>query len=212
MANKRTVTPTKPDDARAQRSIEALRAALLDLIEQKPFEQITIRDITDQAGLSYPTFFRRFSSKEELLENIAAEEVRRVLHLGEKAFEQRGVAQSGYPLCAYVNEHRKLWSVLLSGGAAYAMRREFMRISKEIAQNRTRANPWLPLDLASAYSTSGIFEILTWWMQQPADYPMQTVVEIFDALVVDVLGRPREIALTNPAPPKSTPAARKGSS
>lgn len=208
MANKRTITPTQPDDARAQRSIEALRAALLDLIERKPFEQITIRDITDAADLSYPTFFRRFASKEALLEDIAAAEVGRVLHLGEQAFEQRERPDSGAALCAYVQEHRRLWTVLLTGGAASAMRREFTRISREIAQSRARANPWIPIDLASAYTTSGIFEILTWWMQQPEDYPIENVIQYFDALIVDVLGRPRNIEIKPGAvkPTKRRPA------
>ncbi|MBW8785829.1 MAG: TetR/AcrR family transcriptional regulator [Novosphingobium sp.] len=191
MARPRTTEPRQPDDARAQRSIEALKSALLTLLEQKPIEQITIKDITDRAGLSYPTFFRRFASKEELFEHIAREEVRALLRIGQAAMTTRG-ARAGAQLCGYVQSRRKLWSALLTGGASSAMRSEFMRVAREIAESGPRMNPWIPLDLAVPFVTSGIFEILAWWMRRPEDYPVEHVVEMFDALIVDVTARPRK--------------------
>ena len=195
MARARTNTPTKPDDARAQRSIEALRQAFLDLLEHRALDQISIKEITDAAGLSYPTFFRRFASKQDLLEDIAAEEVRNLLHLGETAMTRRSGAESAEHLVEYVQRHRRLWSVLLTGGAASAMRQEFMRVAREIARSRPRTNPWLPIDLAVAFVTSSIFELFAWWMKQPEDYPVENVIKLFDALVIDTAGRPRNIVL-----------------
>jgi AcrR family transcriptional regulator len=195
VARARTVIPTKPDDARAQRSIEALRAGFLALIERKPLDQIFIKEITDEAGLSYPTFFRRFASKEDLLEHIAAEEVRTLLSLGQSAMDRKA-AGSSRRMLEYVQDHRKLWTVLLTGGAASAMRQEFMRVAREIASAGPRINPWIPLDLAVSFVANGIFEILAWWMRQPADYPLENVLKLFDALIVDSTARPRNIVLT----------------
>lgn len=195
MARQRTTVPTKPDDARAERSIDALRCALLGLIEGKSFHQISIKNITDAAGVSYPTFFRRFSSKEALLEDIAAAEVRRLLSLSETAIDKRNAQESGETLCRYVQAHRKLWTALLTGGAALTMRQEFMRIAQEIACARPRNNPWLPVDLAVPFVTSGIFEIIAWWMRQPEDYPLANVVKLFDVLIIDTARRRRNITL-----------------
>jgi AcrR family transcriptional regulator len=192
LARKRTTEPRKPDDARAQRSIEALKLALLRLIEQKPFEQIAIKDITEEAGLSYPTFFRRFAGKEDLFEYIAREEVRGLLTIGEATLTAPA-AESGARICGYVQPRRKLWTALLNGGASSAMRSEFMRIAEEIANSRPRANPWIPLDLSVPFVTSGIFEILAWWMRQSDDYPVEHVIAMFDALIVDVMARPRNL-------------------
>jgi AcrR family transcriptional regulator len=195
VARPRTTTPTKPDDVRAQRSIEALQSAFLDLLERRPLEQIAIKDITEAAGLSYPTFFRRFSSKEELLEEIATEEVRRLLSLSQSAIAQGRAESAAAELCSYVQSHRRLWSVLLNGGAASAMRQEFSRISRETAAAGPRINPWIPEELAVPFVTSGIFEIFSWWMRQPDDYPMENVVILFNALIVDVAARRRNISL-----------------
>lgn len=195
VARQRTTVPTQPDDARVERSVDALRAALLELIEHKSFDQISIRNITEAAGLSYPTFFRRFAKKEELLADIAADEVRKLLSLSETAIDKRNTQESGAMLCQYVQEHRRLWAVLITGGAATAMRQEFMRIAQEIAETRPRQNPWLPIELAVPFVTSGIFEIIAWWMRQPEDYPTANVVKIFDALIIDTTRRRRNIVL-----------------
>ncbi|GGC16520.1 hypothetical protein GCM10011494_39240 [Novosphingobium endophyticum] len=193
MARKRTNIPTKPDDARSTRSIEALQQALLELLDTRSFDQVTIKDITEAAGLSYPTFFRRFAGKDDLLEHIAAGEVRRLLKLGEAALGAREPSSSAQ-MCEYVQANRKLWTTLLTGGASSAMRTEFMRIAREIAYSRPQANPWLPIDLAVPFVTSGIFEILAWWMRQPEDYPVDHVIKLFNALVVDITARPRTLS------------------
>jgi AcrR family transcriptional regulator len=180
---------------RTQRSIAALSAALLELIESKPFDQITIKDITDTAGVSYPTFFRRYVRKEELLEDLATEEVRRLLDLAHKALDATSPTGSSMALCQHVQAHRKLWTTLLTAGASSAMRQEFMRVAKEMAIHRPRPNPWLSLDLSVPFVTSGIFEILAWWLRQPEDYPLENVVTMIDVLIIQPTARPQNIKL-----------------
>jgi hypothetical protein len=70
-----------------------------------------------------------------------------------------------------------------------------MRIAQETAHTRPRNNPWLPVDLAVPFVTSGVFEIITWWMRQPEDYPLANVVKLFDALIIDTTRRRRNIIL-----------------
>lgn len=199
MARKRTSTPSKPDDVRASRSIEALQAALLRLIEDKPFEQILLREITEEAGLSYPTFFRRFASKEDLLDHVAAGEVRHLLELGNQTIGGQD-PHSARIMCEYVQAHRQLWTTLLTGGAKAAMREAFMREARVIAATNQRQNPWLPTDLAVPFVTNGLFEILAWWLHQPEDYPIANVETILDALVIETTARRRNITLLDYVP------------
>lgn len=194
MARQRTTTPRKPDDARAHRSLEALRSAFLELSERKPLDQISIKDITEAAGLSYPTFFRRFAGKDELLEDIATVEVRKLLSLGGAALESpdRYAAEE---ICRYVQAHRKLWTTLLTGSAAPAVRQELIRVAAEMLASRPRMSPWLPAELGPPFVTSGIFELLAWWMRQPEDYPIENVIALFDALIIDNVVRKRDVRL-----------------
>lgn len=186
---------SRPHDARALRSREALRGALLALIEEKPFDQISIRDITGRAGVSYPVFFRRYETREQLLDDIAAEEVRRLLTLTLPIFNANMQAESLRALCRYVDEHRVLWTQLLTGGAGPIMREEFKRIAADIGATQPRSNPWLPGELAASFVVGGLFEILAWWLSQPPDYPSENVVKIIDALIVRSTARPLDIVL-----------------
>lgn len=195
MARPRTTEPTRPDDARAHRSVEALRSAVLDLLERRPFDQISIKEITEAAGLSYPTFFRRFASKEALLEDIATEEVRKLLSLGETIRDTRETGYSASETCGYVAAHRRLWITLLTGGAAAKMRQEFIRVSTETMRTKPRLNPWLPADLGPPFVTAGLFELLAWWMRQPEDYPIENVIALFNALIIDNVVRRRTVEL-----------------
>jgi AcrR family transcriptional regulator len=187
--------PTLPDDPRVQRSVEALREALLGLLKTRRFDQIEIKDITDAAGVSYRTFFRRFAGTDELLEEIATSEVRNLLALGEAAMATREQQGSIESMCDYIQRHRKLWTVLLTGGAASAMREEFMRVARATAIKGPRINPWLPLELSVPFVTNGIFDIFAWWMGQPEEYPIEKVVKLFNILIVETVARPRNISL-----------------
>ena len=195
MARARTTTPRIPDDARTRRSLEALRTALLELLADGPFEQISIKRICDRAGLSYPTFYRRFASKQDLLSHVATEEVRTLMRLGNDAMQQGSSTHSVEQMCLYVQSHRALWKALLTGGAADAVRAEFMQTARGIGQQQPRYNPWLPEDLAVPFVAGGIFEIFAWWLNQPADYPLGKVVRLFDALIVATTVRRRDITL-----------------
>lgn len=171
-----------------------MHQALLELLQLKQFDQIAIKEITEQAGVSYPVFFRQFHSKEELLADVATEQVRNLLGHTEAAFDANSeVSIDG--LCWYVQDHRKLWQALLTGGANAAMRAEFSRISRELMQGRPRYNPGLPLELAEELVANAIFDILTWWMRQPDDYPIGNVIKLLDTLVVRIYTRPLDIRL-----------------
>ena len=175
---------SKPDDARALRSREALRTGLLELLGERPLHEITIRDITGRAGVSYPVFFRRYGSKEELLAEVAAEEVRNLMARTYPVLEAEGPDASLGAICAHIQANRALWTSLLTTGAAPAMREEFARLSAAYGVSGPRANPWLPVPLASAFVSAGIFEILVWWLAQPENYPVQTVIAFLNHLVV----------------------------
>jgi len=188
---------SRPDDARAIRSREALQAALLALLGECAFHEVTIRDITTRAGVSYPTFFRRYGTKEELLKDIAAGEVRRLLGATVPNMQRASPEESLILLCGYVHERRTLWKALLTTQAAGAMRVELARIFAEIgnSQDLERKNPWLPVSLVSRFVASGVFEILAWWLSQEDDYPVRNVVTFLTQLIVEPTLVSRDVKL-----------------
>jgi AcrR family transcriptional regulator len=154
-------------DARALRSGQALRHAMLSLLMQKPFDQITIRDICASAGVHYATFFRHHQTKEALLDEIATEQIKQLNKLTLQIRDAEDYEGGFRALFSYVDEHRALWAILLNGGAGAAMREEWVRQSRRVAAVEGPANSWLPSDLGTVCAASLIAETVAWWVGQP---------------------------------------------
>ncbi|PEL13344.1 TetR/AcrR family transcriptional regulator [Bacillus sp. AFS017336] len=65
------------------RSRQWIIQSLLKLMDEKPFQKIAIKEITDDAGLVRKTFYRNFQSKEEVL----YEHISELMQEAEKKFE-----------------------------------------------------------------------------------------------------------------------------
>ena len=59
-------TPSRKPDRRVQRTRDALGDALIDLMQERPFESITVQDILDRAGVGRSTFYTHFRDKNDL--------------------------------------------------------------------------------------------------------------------------------------------------
>jgi AcrR family transcriptional regulator len=170
-------------DPRSLRSQDAMRRAFLQLLEGQTLERITIQDITAAAGVSYVTFFRHYSTKEELLGEIAAEQIRRLVDLTLPILDAEDSRASSLALCSYVNDHRPLWSRLLTGGAAGVLRQEYIRVSAEISATRAQPGSWLPADIAGILFVSSTLELLAWWLRQDRPMSVDRIAGMLDKVI-----------------------------
>lgn len=171
-------------DPRAVQTRRALRQALLSLLDEKNLEDITIREIADAAGVNYTTFFRHHTGKEELLNEIAAEEIRTLFELTIPALGASDARAGAQALCEYIDRHRSLWSRLLTGGAAARLREEFIRLTREFAAQHGSDQEWLPPEVGVLFGASSTIELLTWWLQQEDPIPVEQFATIHERLVV----------------------------
>lgn len=175
---------TRKDDPRSLRSRSLLQGALLRLIEERPLDRITLREITQEAGLSYPTVFNHYAGKEALFQDIALGEIEDLLG----AFRQGRTTPNWRPgrdICAYILPRRALWRTLLTTGANAAMRSEFIRRGRELPRSADDLPHGFAIDLVSAVIASGIFEIVAWWLGAEDDHPTETVADMLETLVIE---------------------------
>jgi AcrR family transcriptional regulator len=171
-------------DARAVRTREALRDALLRLLDLKSLDEITIRDICDVGDVGYTTFFRHHPTKESLLDDVAAEQIGHLVGLSLAAADAADTRAGSLTLCTYVSKHRKLWSTLLTGGAESAMRSEFLRLSRQIAATRSQPGIWPPADIISVLIAGSTIELLSWWLRQKKALTIEEVAKIHEEIIV----------------------------
>ena len=177
------LTASTPD-ARIVRTRTALHDSLLALLEEKPFDDITVRDISARAGIGYATFFRHYPSKAALLDELAADEIAELLTLALPDLRAVDTRSAAMAMCRHVDERRALWSVLLTGGAAGRMREEFIRQAAANVPDVVHSNSWLPDDLKVFFGVAGAVEILSWWLYRGRHFTIEQAAEIVDRLVV----------------------------
>ncbi len=186
MAQKKLYQPhySTTTDARVLQTREALRGALLALIAEKPLEQISIREIAAAAGIGYNTFFRHHTSKDELVREVVANELSRLIELSVTTLDASNSLEASRAMCEFVAAHDVLWSTLLNGGAASILREEFIGLLQERAQSRIASTTRLPADIGINLVAVGTLELLAWWLEQNKRIPVEQLAGIYEQLVV----------------------------
>lgn len=172
-------------DPRGRKTMRALHEALIDLIQEHPLERITIDNIIDRAKIGRATFYRHYATKEELVEEIGTEQIDRLLDMALPRFSRADTLAGSLAVAEYVNENRRLWNVLLTGGAEGVMRRRFAHLAHmrgALIDDDGMAD--LPLDLCAAWGMAGTVEILAWWLRQDDPIPVTQVAQYLERLTV----------------------------
>ena len=96
----------KPRQSRAKLTQEALQESFVRLLHELPADQITIREITDLAGVGLGTFYEYFAKKEDLLALT--------IHLQVKQHAERlkSYAQQQLELSAVVEINRYIATII----------------------------------------------------------------------------------------------------
>ena len=171
-------------DPRSERSRLALRKAMLALIEASGIGEISVREITSKARVSYPTFFNHYKSKEDLFLDVARQEITGLL----AAFRDERLSPDWRPgegVCAYVIERRALWRILLTAGTTEAMRSEFIRHARDLSSDQPPLGHGFPIDAVAGLVASGMFELIAWWLGQEPDYPVSEIADMLESLVIE---------------------------
>jgi len=180
---------TNAQDPRAVRSRQALHAAMLRLLDSKSFADITIRELVAAAGVGYTTFFRHHPTLESLLNEIAAEQIGALVELAVPILSAKNLRAASEAFFSHVDEHRTLWSTLLTGGAAGFIREEFLRKAREAALPLGGVDEKIPMDCGIVLIVSGTIELIDWWLRNQQPLPVKRVAEIHDLAVVSPIMR-----------------------
>lgn len=166
------------------RTQEALHSAMLQLLEQKSYEQISVREIVATAGIGYNTFFRHHPSKDSLLEAIADKQISALFQLSLPVLDAKDLRSASNTLLSFVQENWSIWKTLLTGGAAGVVREEFLRQAQVVANVRGKPERLMPPDLGTTLIVSGVLELITWWLKQTNPLPIDHMAEIMDTTLV----------------------------
>jgi AcrR family transcriptional regulator len=167
---------TQPaSNLRVRRTQKLLREALIELIEERGFEALTIGELTERAMVSRAAFYRNYQDKYDLVEQIFEEAMSALLGaVGELGREHP--PEIWVTFFEHIAEYERLYRALLgrkgSPWFVWKMRADLSVLVKERGQFphgpnasslpvHTFADEFVP-DLVSAM----FVEAITWWLEQ----------------------------------------------
>ena len=171
-------------DTRKRRTRQALGAAMLELLAEKPFEDIQILELTARAQVGYATFFRHYTQPVDVLDEVAGDLIRELLALSIPAFERTDSAAGLRALCRYVLDQRAVWQPLLTGGAAYRVRAEFVRQAREWSRQGDGGPTSVPVDLGTVCAAGSAIDALAWWLERGDAYSAEEMADFIDRLII----------------------------
>lgn len=181
--------PTRKIDPRARRTRNRLGDALIALLVAKPFDDITVQEVLDRAGVSRSTFYEHYRDKNDLFLSDVDEffEWMSTLLVRKQDSSERVAPVAEF--CAHVAESRDVYLAMVASGRMHDVAElgtaHFARgIEARLAgQRRGGAIPKEKRKATAQALAGGLFSLLTWWMRQGmVDSPKQ-IDDLFHALV-----------------------------
>ncbi|GAB1420585.1 TetR/AcrR family transcriptional regulator [Anaerolineales bacterium] len=160
-------------DRRVKRTRRLLRSALLELIEIKSFEDLTIQEITDYAELSRATFYLHFRDKHELLTECLTELFDELSqHYSPFSLDtENATFPPSHYLFQHIADHHKLYTALLGqscvadviyGILDYTSDKIELEIQHILDQNHLQSK--VPLAIIARQIAGAEFNLIVWWL------------------------------------------------
>ena len=180
-------------DRRIQRTRHALHAALVELIQERGYEAVTVQAILDRANVGRSTFYAHFSDKEALLlsgfENLrsAFEQHRR-----ERRLTSEATADSPWELSwvwfQHAQSHRQLYQALIGGRAGDVVAKYIHTYLSGLVRDYTYLKPPVQKgqaahsELAVNWTVSSLLALTAWWLDHDEACTAEQINETFKQL------------------------------
>ena len=173
-------------DRRVRRTRDALARALLQLAAERPFADLTIREVTSLADVGYATFFRHYQSKEELLLDVLGGIVSELADLLQPSAEAGRLEDAGRDLFGYVATHETALRVLFDAQRSGTLERDLRAAvcTRVLASRTFTPPPGVPADLAAHHLAAASLALVGWWLDHGMPYPPDVMATAYARLVV----------------------------
>jgi len=179
----------KKTDARVRRTRDALGDALIALMQEKPFDTITVQDVLDRAHVSRSTFYAHYSDKDDLLMSDS-----------EEFFEALSTALSAHgdksdrvfpvkEFFTHLADVQPFFKALVKSGRFQEnmelARGHFARgIERRLSElPRARAIPANELPAIAFTHAGALLSLLAWWLDRGMREPAEQMDELFHRML-----------------------------
>lgn len=175
------------NDRRSQRTHQALGDALFELMKERGYETLSIKDIIERANVGRSTFYAHYADKEELFVS-QMDQVIESLHQDVPHHDSEG--NPYFPslgLFQHLGEQWKLYKILSWEGGIDLLARQLQKsISDQIEEHFVAGGQEFeaPVPVIANFLAGSFISTLKWWLDNKMIYPPEQINEIFCKLAL----------------------------
>lgn len=183
-------------DRRIDRTLASLKSAMIELILEKHYDEITVQNIIDRANVGRSTFYVHYRDKEDLFRS----DWESMLDFFTAPIDQAMLAEGRLvqisALFQHVKDFHHLYRALVRSGKvdrlfAFGQGHMAARIEAKLTPLSSAtpslpeaAPPSVPISLLSHMLAAEVFTLLRWWLDHNMPHSPQRLDEIFHQLVL----------------------------
>lgn len=174
-------------DRRVIRTRDKLGGALVALMQEKSFADITVQDVLDRAGVGRSTFYTHFQDKDDLFLSDVEDFFRFLSTLLTRNSAAADRVAPIRELFAHISDVREFYSALIASGKVHdvvEMGTGFF--ARSIKERLLLANVKMApaeLDAHSAALAGSMFSLLTWWVDHGKTETPEAMDKVFHRIV-----------------------------
>jgi AcrR family transcriptional regulator len=169
-------------DRRVLKTQEALKKAVLELMAEKSFDDITIQEIADRANINRGTLYLHYQDKYDLLDKLIASHFHELGEIDRWACELDWV-DALVPYFDYFEKHYLFFSAMLASkdakGAPSSFRTRllasFMEGFKSEIDRDSGRNAEIAEEVMLQYAGTAYVGVIEWWIRNGMPYPPQAM-------------------------------------
>ena len=185
------------EDRRIRRTKRLLRQALAELMNEKEFKDITVKEITERADLNRGTFYFHYTDTYDLREKIEDElsdSFREVLSSYHPTPENYSTRQMLERAVGFVEENKFLIRTLFNSNAGEGLQTKFMAVIEQIIIHASAQLYPSKNRLLSTYRcrflSYGTIGCLHMWLQEDSHLTSRALIDSLDEMFNDVIHTP----------------------
>ena len=172
-------------DRRVRRTRQALRDALIALIQERGYDATSVQDVVERADVGRSTFYGHFTDKEDLLLWAFRE-----LHMSgaEPGSADASLVSVSRSMLERAGTERGLFRAVFgrfgSGAVQRRMEGEVFAWAGEEFRRLAPASDPDDVAMSAAIAVGAFMSLLRWWIEAEAPVPSNRVSRAFEASVV----------------------------
>jgi len=183
-----TVRGVAREDRRSKRTRHMIQSALVQLMMEKRYDEITVQDIIERANVGRSTFYSHYLDKDDLLQH----EIEQVVAALAYHMDERPASQTLVPSLELLRHFRDSQALILALRRGRVMEPVLKtmegqlclliegRLAARISQSKSTL---MPLSLVAQYVAATLLMLSQWWLDRDLQETPEQVDDYFLQLV-----------------------------